>query len=42
MAVYITGDIHGEPTRFSIDNFSEQRKFSDDKDENIVIIAGDF
>lgn len=42
MAVYITGDIHGEPTRFSIDNFPEQRKFSDDKDENIVIIAGDF
>lgn len=42
MAVYITGDIHGNPVRLSIDNFFEQKEFSGNKDENIVIILGDF
>ena len=42
MAVYITGDIHGEPSRLSKDNFYEQKDFSDNKDENIVMILGDF
>ena len=42
MAVYVTGDIHGEPSRLSKDNFYEQKDFFDNKDENIVIILGDF
>lgn len=42
MAVYITGDIHGDPSRLSTDSFFEQKEFSGDKDENVVIIAGDF
>lgn len=41
MAVYVTGDIHGDPTRFSTDSFYEQKQFSGDKDENTVIILGD-
>ena len=35
MAVYVTGNIHGEPSRLSKDNFYEQKDFSDNKDENI-------
>jgi len=42
MSVWITGDIHGNPTRLSTDSFYEQREFSGNKDENIVIILGDF
>ena len=42
MAVYVTGDIHGNSTRLSKDSFYEQKNFSDNKDENIVIILGDF
>ena len=42
MAVYVTGDLHGDPTRLSKDNFYEQKDFSGNKDENIVIILGDF
>ena len=42
MAVYVTGDIHGNPTRLSKDSFYEQKDFSGNKDENIVIILGDF
>lgn len=42
MACYITGDIHGNPVRFSTDNFYEQKEFSGNKDENFVIICGDF
>lgn len=41
MGVYITGDIHGDPTRFSTDSFYEQKQFSGDKDENTVTILGD-
>ena len=35
MAVYVTGDIHGNPVRLSKDSFYEQKDFSDNKDENI-------
>lgn len=42
MAVYVTGDIHGNPTRLSKDSFYEQKDFSGNKDENTVIILGDF
>jgi hypothetical protein len=42
MGVWITGDIHGEPERFSVDNFHEQKEFGSNQDENIAIIAGDF
>ena len=42
MAVYVTGDIHGNPTRLSKDSFYEQKDFSSNKAENTVIILGDF
>lgn len=41
MGVYVTGDIHGDPTRFSTDSFYEQKQFPGDKGENTVIILGD-
>ena len=42
MGVYVTGDIHGDPTRLANHNFYEQKEFSKNKDENVVIICGDF
>lgn len=39
MAVWITGDIHGNPQRFSTDNFPEQKEMTKD---DVVIILGDF
>ena len=42
MSIWITGDIHGNPVRLSTDSFYEQKEFSGNKDENIVIICGDF
>ena len=42
MGIWVTGDIHGNPVRLSTDNFYEQKEFSGNKDENVVIIAGDF
>lgn len=42
MAVYLTGDIHGDPSRLGSSIFYEQNEFSENKDENIVIILGDF
>lgn len=42
MSIWITGDIHGDPTRLSTDTFYEQKEFGKNKDENIVIILGDF
>ena len=39
MAVWITGDIHGNPQRFSTDIFSEQKEMTKD---DVVIILGDF
>lgn len=41
MSIWITGDIHGDPTRFSMNNFYEQKEFSN-KEDNIVIVCGDF
>ena len=42
MSIFVTGDIHGNPSRLSTDSFQEQKDFSDNKDENVVIILGDF
>lgn len=42
MALYVTGDIHDNPTRLSKDSFYEQKDFSGNKDENTVIILSDF
>lgn len=42
MAVFVTGDIHGNPTRLSKDNFYKQKDSSGNKDANIVIFLGDF
>ena len=42
MGVYVSGDIHGDPTRFANHNFYEQKEFSGNKDENTLIICGDF
>lgn len=39
--IYITGDIHGDVTRLSMDNFPEQKTFTD-QNKNYVIICGDF
>lgn len=39
MAVWITGDIHGNPQRFSTDIFPEQKEMTKD---DVVIILGDF
>lgn len=41
--VYITGDCHGDWSRFSSKNFPEQKDMSvRDKDKSIVIVCGDF
>lgn len=42
MSVFVTGDIHGDPRRLNTESFYEQKQFSGDQDENIVIILGDF
>lgn len=43
MSVFITGDIHSNPfSRLSTDAFYEQKEFGRDKNENTVIICGDF
>ena len=42
MSVFVTGDIHGDPRRLNTESFFEQKQFSGNKDENIVIILGDF
>ena len=39
--IFITGDTHGDVTRFSMDNFPEQKTF-DNQNKNFVIICGDF
>lgn len=41
MAIYITGDIHGDPRRFSTDSFYEQKEMTN-QDDNYMIILGDF
>lgn len=42
MGVYITGDIHGDPSRFSVNSFYEQKTFTGNKEDNIIIVCGDF
>lgn len=42
MSIWVSGDIHGNPIRFSTDNFYEQKEFSGNKDKNTIIILGDF
>ena len=42
LSVWVTGDIHGNPIRLSTENFYEQKEFSGNKNENTVIILGDF
>lgn len=42
MGVFVTGDIHGDPTRVGMGSFYEQKEFSSNKEDNIVIILGDF
>ena len=39
MSVWLTGDIHGDPTRFSTESFYEQKEMTKD---DYVIILGDF
>ena len=39
VSIWISGDIHGNPVRLSTDSFCEQKEFSGNKDENIVIIS---
>lgn len=39
MSIWVTGDIHGDPRRFSTDNFPEQKDMTKD---DYVIILGDF
>ena len=40
--VYVTGDIHGKPVRLNTESFYEQKEFSGNKEDNYVIILGDF
>ena len=42
MAVYVTGDIHGNPVRLNKDSFYEQKDFSSIKDENIKYDVSNF
>lgn len=42
MAIFVTGDIHGNPTRFNTGIFYEQKEFSGNKEDDFVIILGDF
>lgn len=37
--IFITGDIHGDPARFSVDEFPVQNEMTR---EDYVIICGDF
>lgn len=40
--IFITGDTHSDFRRFSVDSFYEQKEFSDNPEDNFVIICGDF
>lgn len=43
MAIYVTADIHGNPfSRLATDIFYEQKEFGNNKDENVIVICGDF
>lgn len=39
--IFITGDIHGDPRRFNVESFYEQKEMLN-HEENYVIILGDF
>lgn len=41
MSIWITGDCHGDFTRFTGDSFYEQKEM-ENQDENFMIICGDF
>ena len=41
-SVFITGDIHGDPTRLNTEIFHQQKRMRDGQDNNFVIICGDF
>lgn len=42
MSIWITGDIHGDPVRFSTEDFPEQKTENMCKEHDFVIICGDF
>lgn len=39
MAIWVTGDIHGNPSRLSTDIFPEQKEMTK---EDYIILLGDF
>ena len=41
-SIFITGDIHGDPTRLGSKLFKHQKDMIDGQDNNFVIICGDF
>ena len=41
-SLYLTGDIHGDITRLSVEQFPEQQQMSDGQDNNFICITGDF
>lgn len=42
MGTYLTGDIHGNPERLGVHSFYEQKEFSKNKEDNYMIVLGDF
>ena len=39
MSVWVTGDLHGDPSRFNTESFDQQKDFTK---EDVMIICGDF
>ena len=42
MSIWITGDTHGNPERLGVHSFYEQKNFFKNKENNYVIVLGDF
>lgn len=42
MGIYLTGDTHSKVERLAVWSFTEQKDFSGNKEDNYVIILGDF
>lgn len=42
MSIWLTGDIHGNSERLGVHSFYEQKQFSGNKEDNYVIVLGDF
>lgn len=42
MSIWITGDCHSDVKRFSSLNFPEQKTENMNKEDDVVIICGDF